>query len=353
MAPCPKRVGVLTFHRCVNYGSYWQARRLVEGLRRRGCQAELLDHRSRRVDRAEWRCALTPHLPVATPVGDRGLYALKARAFFEAFDQLPMSPPFALEDPSGMERYDLVVVGSDEVWNLSHPWFGGEPLFFGENLKADRLAAYAASAGNHGALTLHHRLAEAMQRFTHISVRDENARRLARTAIGRDPPRVLDPCLQFAPRHASRESGEDVILYGHGFPDWLQQSVRFWAHGRDRRLLSFGYRNAWADAQTLSAGPAAFADSMAEAAAVVTNFFHGCVFALADRRPFVCVGTAYRADKIRDLLASVGAEYRLIDETTPAETINHLLSTPPDASVRDRVEDLRARSDRYLDAVLA
>jgi hypothetical protein len=349
----PKRVGVLTFHRCVNYGSYWQARRLVEGLRRRGCQAELLDHRSRRVDHAEWRCALSPHLPIATPASDRGLYALKTRAFFEAFDQLPMSPPFALEDPAGMERYDLVVVGSDEVWNLSHPWFGGEPLFFGENLKADRLAAYAASAGNHGALALHDRLIEALQGFAHISVRDENARRLAHTAIGRDPPRVLDPCLQFAARQARHEDGEDVILYGHGFPAWLQRPVIAWARRRGRRLLSFGYRNAWADTQLLTAGPAAFNDAMAEAAAVVTNFFHGCVFALAERRPFVCVGTAYRADKIRDLLASVGAEDRLIDETTPAETIDHLLSKPPEASVRDRVEDLRSQSDRYLDAVLA
>lgn len=348
----PNRVGVLTFHRCVNYGSYWQARRLVEGLRRRGCEVELLDHRSSRVDRAEWRCALSPHLPAATPAADRGLYALKARAFFKAFDQLPMSPPFALKNPTGMKRYDLIVVGSDEVWNVSHPWFGGEPLFFGENLKADRLAAYAASAGNHGGPVLHDRLAEALQGFGHVSVRDENARRLARTAIGRDPPRVLDPCLQFAPQRAICETGEDVVLYGHGFPAWLQRPVRAWVQKHDRRLLSFGYRNAWADVQTLTAGPTAFADVMARAAAVVTNFFHGCVFALAERRPFVCVATAYRSDKIRDLLASVGAEDRLIDETTPARTIDQLMATPPETSVWDRVEDLRSHSDRYLDAVL-
>ena len=30
------KVGVLTFHRCINFGSYWQARCLVEGLRSRG-----------------------------------------------------------------------------------------------------------------------------------------------------------------------------------------------------------------------------------------------------------------------------------------------------------------------------
>ena len=33
--------GVLTFHRCINYGSYWQARCLMEGLRRRAASDAL------------------------------------------------------------------------------------------------------------------------------------------------------------------------------------------------------------------------------------------------------------------------------------------------------------------------
>src|SRR5690349_8232637 len=41
------KIGVLTFHRCINYGSYWQARCLVDGLRARGHDAVLLDHHSR------------------------------------------------------------------------------------------------------------------------------------------------------------------------------------------------------------------------------------------------------------------------------------------------------------------
>ena len=62
----PGKIGVLTFHRCINYGSYWQARCLVEGLRAAGHDAILLDHVSERVNRAEWRCALSPHLPAPT-----------------------------------------------------------------------------------------------------------------------------------------------------------------------------------------------------------------------------------------------------------------------------------------------
>jgi len=53
-------VGILTFHRCINYGSYWQARCLVDGIRKLGPEAVLLDHRPVNIDRVEWRCALTP-----------------------------------------------------------------------------------------------------------------------------------------------------------------------------------------------------------------------------------------------------------------------------------------------------
>src|SRR6476469_4825025 len=95
----PLKIGVLTFHRCINYGSYWQARCLVEGLRARGHDAVILDHRSRRVDDAEWKCALQPVLPARVSPRDRLSYALKMVRFFRAFSALPLSPRFALDDP--------------------------------------------------------------------------------------------------------------------------------------------------------------------------------------------------------------------------------------------------------------
>jgi len=51
------KVDVLTFHKCINYGSYWQAHCLVEHNRSRGHEAGLLDHGCRCVRRAEVRCA--------------------------------------------------------------------------------------------------------------------------------------------------------------------------------------------------------------------------------------------------------------------------------------------------------
>lgn len=350
-----RRIGVLTFHRCINYGSYWQARCLVEGLRQRGHDAVLLDHVSREVTWAEWRCAFQPTLPQRTPRADYRLYAGKARKFLRAFDSLPRSPRFPLHDPSVMEPQDMVVVGSDEVWNLAHPWYGGQPIFYGEGLKADRIVSYAASFGNYDAAAgLDDHWGGRLRNFSALSVRDDNSRRLVRDATGADPHLVLDPVLQFPPSPAPAEPPDQpyVALYGHSLPAWFGEQVKAWAHGQGYRLVSIGYRNAWADEQRITAGPQEFAHLIANAAAVATNFFHGCVFALINDKPFACVPSSYRFNKVRDLTREVGADRHLLDERR-AHEIGDLLGRPLDRGIGERIQALRGASNLYLDMALA
>jgi hypothetical protein len=349
------RVGVLTFHRCINYGSYWQSRALVEGLRGRGLDAVVLDHRSKRIDRFEWRNAFQPTRPYRAPLSDYRFYRAKTRRFMAAFERLPLSPPFSLDDPAQMERCGTVVVGSDEVWNFRHPWYAACPIFFGDGLKADRLVAYAASFGSYDAASpLEEPWRTRLNRFSALAVRDENSRRLVRDGLGADPPVVLDPCLQFADlcRRAEDKSNEAVI-YGHSFPSAMVRAVRAWAKHRGVRLVSVGYRNDWADEQNLSAGPETFARLMSRARAVITNYFHGCVFALLNARPFICSHTEYRQRKIAGLLFAVDAENHLIGDMTDRTTINALLDAPPAEHVGARISALRARSAAYLDHALA
>jgi hypothetical protein len=350
----PRKVGVLTFHRCINYGSYWQARCLVEGLRRRGLDAVLLDHRSRRVDRAEWRCALTPHRPAPTRACDRAAYARKTRRFLAALAALPLSRPFSLERPEAVEDCDLVLVGSDEVWNLRHPWYGGQRLFYGVGLAGRRLAAYAASFGNHPAKAgLDPCLGDLLRRFEAISVRDDNSRQLVRASLGREVELALDPCLQF-PDVAARAAppGDFAVVYGHSFPDRFKTEVRAWARRRRLRLVSLGYHNDWADAEWPDAGPEDFPERIGAAAAVATTFFHGCVFALLHGRPFVCAASDYRANKVRSLVTLLGAERHLVGERAPAADYRAALEAEPDPGVARRLAELRARSDAFLDHVL-
>lgn len=354
------KIGVLTFHRCINYGSYWQARCLVEGLREYGHDAVLLDHYSRRVNLAEWKCALRPVLPTPVPESDYRLYSRKTRNFFRAFAALPSSPPFALENPTEMESYDLVVVGSDEVWNLRHPWYSGYSgcsLFFGDRLRAARLISYAASFGSYPASAgLEPFWADLLRNFEMISVRDENSQSIIRSALGREPELALDPCLQFlpVPQGVEPEMREPYIaVYGHNFSGWFSREVQQWARSQGYRLVSIGYRNDWADEQWITAGPDDFAHFMARAEAVATNFFHGCIFALRNEKPFVCENSSYRSIKVRDLMATVGGEQHLFSEGASPSIYNARLSEPLGTTILQRINCLRQRSKAYLDKALA
>ncbi|MCU1504206.1 MAG: 3-deoxy-manno-octulosonate cytidylyltransferase [Ilumatobacteraceae bacterium] len=352
----PLRVGVLTFHRCINHGSYWQARCLVDGLRGRGHDVELLDHHSDRVNVAEWRCALRPTLPTPVPRADHRPYRDKLEKFRTACAALPMSPRFDLDDPHGVGEYDTVVVGSDEVWNLAHPWYGGSPLFFGTGLRATRVVSYAASFGSYDASAgLDPAWAGQLRRFAAISVRDDNSRDIVGAALGTEPPVVLDPTLQFPPVAEGTWSGLDgpfVAVYGHNFSEAFIRQVRRWAQLRGRRLVSISYRNDWADEQWLQAGPHDFAHAIANADAVITNFFHGCVFALLNDQSFVCEPSRYRHNKIRCLMSSIGGEHHLVSEDAPATVYDELLDRPLDPAFHDAIARLRSSSNTYLDAAL-
>ena len=351
-----RKVGVLTFHRCINYGSYWQARCLVDGLRARGHDAELLDHRSVAVERAELRCAFQPQLPRRTARSDHPALGAKTRKFVDAIGRLPLSRPFDLNSPERIGAYDAIVVGSDEVWNFQHPWYGSNPIFFGRGVKAERLVSYAASFGNHDA---NHGIADdwagSLSGFAALSVRDDNSRRLIAGALDVDAELVLDPCLQFSDViPAARRNGGSgyAIVYGHSFPAWFEAAVRRWADRRRLPLVSVGYRNNWADEQRIDAAPADFADAFAGAQAVATNFFHGCVFALRHGTPFVCAATPYRLNKVRDLTASLGAARHLVDAATPDGDYDALLGAPLDAAIAERMAALRSQSSAFLDRAL-
>jgi hypothetical protein len=353
----PLKIGVLTFHRCINYGSYWQARCLVEDLIARGHNATILDHYSARVNIAEWKCAFRPTLPAPVPETDCPLYRQKITKFFQAFEELPLSRKFRLNQPNEMEDYDIIVVGSDEVWNLFHAWYGKCPLFFGDGLRAETIIAYAASFGNYPvAWGLSEEWANKLYNFDAISVRSENAELIVKNATGIDPEIVLDPCLQFQMNFNKRSyknlQEPYIAVYGHNFSDSFIERTKDFSIATRTRTISIGYRNDWADENWLVADPHDFANFMEGAQAVATNFFHGCIFSLRNEKPFVCEITPYRSQKIEGLMHLVGAETHLVREGSGVEDFYNGMSEPLQGRIIQKLNDLRETSNEYLDSAL-
>jgi hypothetical protein len=232
-------------------------------------------------------------------------------------------------------------------------------LFFGEGLSSPRVVSYAASFGNHDAEAgLDGHRADQLRKFDAISVRDQNSRDLIEAALGQESALVLDPCLQFPPRVAEGVPNPETarepfaLVYGHGFPDWFIDSATRWAQSRRLRLVSVGYRNGWTHRHRLDAGPLEFALLAARSAAVLTNFFHGCVFALLNGKPFACTASAYRANKLRDLTRLLEAEQHLLRAPVPQKQFAALLDVPLAAQVQAAITTGRRRSETFLQSVL-
>lgn len=345
------KIGILTFHKCINYGSYWQTRCLSGKLSSLGHDVEILDHNSGRVNFSEWRCALKPVLPTPVPDSDIKLYRGKTEKFFTAFKLYRLSEEFNLKNPPSFEQYDLVIVGSDEVWNLSHPWYGGYRIFYGSGIQAGKLISYAASFGNYDSSTrLDTDWALMLSKFNNISVRDYNSSEIIKDALGFEPEIVLDPCLLFPDIIESQDviKHNYIAVYGHNFSQLFAQKIRSWADLKKIKLISIGYRNDWAHQQWIDAGPFDFISFINRSEAVITNFFHGCIFSFIFHKPFICNITPYRTNKIRDLMKLTRSENRIAGDEYSAEKATSLLLQPPDTIVFKTISDLRRRSDYYL-----
>jgi hypothetical protein len=118
-------------------------------------------------------------------------------------------------------------------------------------------------------------------------------------------------------------------------------------------LLSVGYGCEFADEERIDAGPIDFARLVAGAEAVITNFFHGCVFALVMGKPFAVTPTPYRLNKVRDLTVKLHADQHLLGEPVSIDHFSDLLAAAPGPAVAKRITDLRNASTAYLDAAFA
>ena len=197
--------------------------------------------------------------------------------------------------------------------------------------------------------------AQRLQRFDYISVRDKNSLSFVERDVGRIPTLVLDPCLleeTMGNPPVGNSRSPYVLVYGNRFVPELVNATREWARARKLKIISIGYRNDWTDQSILEAGPHDFLRMMNSAAAVVTTYFHGCVFSLRCHRPFVAQLSPYRANKVGGLLSAVKAAHRIFDPAVPGQ-LNTLLSTPIEPQIISTISELRSTSVRYLECCLA
>lgn len=149
------KIGIITFHASHNYGSMLQAWALQTYLQQLGHEVEIVNYRSK-IQHAIY------HKPISISRGDVALASIKRLLLypqsikplykkwhlFENFltEELKTTEEYHnIDELSSLnDRFDLLICGSDQIWNTEAP-DGGE-AYYGNWFKGEKIS-YAASLG--------------------------------------------------------------------------------------------------------------------------------------------------------------------------------------------------------------
>lgn len=212
------------------------------------------------------------------------------------------------------------VCGSDTIWCIRE-FKGFDDGFFGNYsaMKNAHTVSYAASFGDveftEEELNL---LKEKMQNFKAISVRESVNLDFIRTSVPDSVPvqRVLDPTLLLTGKDYDKITAERIIdkpyilLYARRYNKAMEEYADRLAERLGYKVVEISLRATNADRHIMKydAGVEEFLSLVERAEVMITNSFHGAIFAIQKHTPFRVFSREQADTKIDELLNWLGLE---------------------------------------------
>ena len=368
-----KKVGVITMHRVMNVGSVLQAYALCEKLNQLGTSAEIIDYQYPN----HFHRKNVHSLSIIEKIKlfpQRVKYYLLYRGTlqkrrFNTFiaTRLTMSRYYPDRESiySNPPEYDIVLTGSDQVWNPR--CMKGDGVFFCEFAKKGLKASYSASFT---ALDIPDSLksiySEYLKAYRFIGVRERSAVALVKALSGKDATLVCDPTLLLNKEdyiklsHDSKlkkDRGSYILVYALSYAYNPYPQIDRVVDEVKKRL---GYDVIYLHANSVehyhigksitSAGPSEFIDLFLNAKFIITSSFHGTAFNF--EIPFISVVPKGQSDdRIISLLRILNLTKHAI--VTVQELKNPLPLIVDYSNVCKLLEKYRNDSILYLKSVIA
>lgn len=173
------RIGILTFHRSINYGAFMQAYALSNELRKRyGNIVEIIDFELEQ----KYINYRKPMFGIKNYIFHGNQYRDKYNKFRKDLELLPLSAETLITNDYDKvlnyfnKRYDIIIVGSDAVWAYNKYLKIDNPYWlFGDKLNCIKMS-YAASAYSLDVKNVPESdktyIADCLKSFSYIGVRD-------------------------------------------------------------------------------------------------------------------------------------------------------------------------------------
>lgn len=263
-----------------------------------------------------------------------------------------MQKTLNLSDSNNRDHYDVVVVGSDEVFNHR---YGVNLQLHGDVKQAEHVISYAASAGSamlEDISVIDQKVVrEAMANFAAISVRDTATQKYTQALYEGNVHRHLDPVLvgdldQRKHRRIWLKNYLLVYAYGYRIKSVEEiDAIQKYARERKLKIVSVGGSQPWCDLY-IPASPFRLLDYFYYADAVVTDTFHGTIFSVINQKPFAVIVRNTNQNKIRSLLEDLTLQSR---EVQKMNQLAKVLDAPINYEIVEEIRRCeRQRTYEYL-----
>ena len=357
------KIGILTFHRALNYGAVLQCYALKEQLANMGNDVEIIDYRPQYIEKYREFFYWKDIKQLSIMNGLRYLLRLPVDFYFRrkaarSFDKfLEDNFRFSTQVFSYQEMpkgFDIIIFGSDQIWS-PEICEGFDLVYWGQFRKGrTRFVTYAASLGGHNSLSDFEwgYVKKYIEVFDRLSVREkqlhESLSRLSPKAV----ELVIDPTLlvdeSVFHKISIRPTEKDfVLLFTLEESDKAYSFAKRIAEEKGLKIIRLSLTppiiNKEKEAINVSCiSPAEFCGYFKFATYVVTISFHGTAFSIIFRRNFYTLRSRMQ-DRALHLLKLVGLEKRLVSPED-VKAINQV----DYSQINEKLKLIRSTSCNYL-----
>lgn len=332
------KIGIITVYDAIdNLGSYLQSYALKITL-------EDLNHQVFFIENTSQRRMIKKCIGGIRPIRSYHLRILKAYKLFKGWKR------FNIIKKEEAKKLDLIIYGSDEIWNMDNPYFEDE-FFFGSDIKDIRKIAYATSIGEMDESKLYDKkhIVRGLFDFEKIFVRDEHTMQTIGKFLGTDLKLVCDPTLLVDNKRLQQKiklpSDNYILVYTYGIDKYMEEIVVKFARERNLKIVSPCFWHYWCDI-TVQCDPLQMSTLIKGAKYVFTTTFHGAIFSMINNKKMCVLPIRY---KVGYVVKQLGLEEKIISKNiTYDEFIKVICSEFPVTEFNENLSKMRNNSMYYL-----
>jgi len=329
------KIGIVTLSQSFSYGACLQAYATYKAIENMGFDVEFINYMNEYEQNQNHLISKTKDFGVKKNVIRTveniflRRYANRIQAFNDFHNNLPKTQPFTDSESLTDLHYDILVSGSDQLWNPDI--FGGlDEVFFLNFGKAKKRISYAASAGSHVFSDGEkERITKLLEGYTAISTRENELKIQVEEMTSTTVSQVLDPTfliagnewLQLVKDLKPVADERYILVYMIGVPyryyrEHYAKIVRFYAEKLDAKVYAVSPDSFiplyGCDKNLNDITPFELIQAINNAELIITSSFHGVSFSVTLNKKFIALKNSNPL-RVRNLLQLCDLEDRVID----------------------------------------